>query len=45
MIGAGQALVTATHPGQVPDCERAELRVRAGRIDAAGPRDVATEAA
>ncbi len=37
VIGAGQALVTATHPEQVPDCERAELRVRAGRIDPIDP--------
>ena len=48
VIGAGQALVTATHPEQVPDCERAELRVRAGRVEAVGPRgasDISREAA
>jgi DNA replication and repair protein RecF len=33
LVGAGQALLTATHPGQVPDCEHSELRVRAGRVE------------
>jgi DNA replication and repair protein RecF len=27
----GQALITATHPTQLPDCERAELALEAGR--------------
>jgi DNA replication and repair protein RecF len=45
VLGAGQALITATHPGQVPDCERSELRVRAGRIEALGHHGRAAEAA
>jgi DNA replication and repair protein RecF len=45
VLGAGQALITATHPGQVPDREHSELRVRAGRIDAAGRVRRAREAA
>jgi DNA replication and repair protein RecF len=43
--GAGQALVTATHPEQVPECERSEIRVRAGRAEPLGRRGHAREAA
>jgi DNA replication and repair protein RecF len=45
VLEAGQALLTATHPGQVPDCERSELRVRAGRIEPLGRGAATREAA
>jgi DNA replication and repair protein RecF len=34
LAGKGQALITATEPGELPaECERAEVRVRDGRIE------------
>lgn len=36
LAGAGQSLLTATEPSQVPsDCDRVEVAVRAGRFEAA----------
>jgi DNA replication and repair protein RecF len=35
----GQTLITATHPGQLPDCEREELRLEGGQVvSPAAPR-------
>ena len=45
LLDTGQAFVTATHPGQMPDCVRGELRVRAGRAEPLAVGSAAAEAA
>lgn len=45
LVESGQALVTATHPGQMPDCARHELCARSGRFEPRAGGPAAAEAA
>jgi DNA replication and repair protein RecF len=37
LADGGQALLTATDPGQLPSCDRTELELQAGRVASTGP--------